>query len=125
MKARKRVIVGVILLLTATLPISRFFTSRFFNPYEKQGLRTLWSYGYGGTVPTVRLWAEDQEGQIAAPIEFHGLTKPKLRYYDWDNNGHIDIVFSSGEKYQVMSYFPREGQTPPKFEMLRNDIQSD
>jgi hypothetical protein len=97
----------------------------FRNPYHGKGLRVEWSYGYGGTVPTVEIWVDDYNGVVPAPIDFHGLTKPTLRFYDWNGDGRDDIVFRSKDRMQILEFYPRNGAIPPRFEVLRNDVLGD
>ncbi len=92
------------------------------NPYEKDGLRMEWSYGATSTVPTVVVYAEDPAGRVEAPIAFHGLEDPSLRYYDFDRDGAKDIVFSSEGRFQVLGFEPRKGGSLPRFQVIRNDV---
>ena len=93
------------------------------NPYENAGLHVEWTYGGAtSTVPCLKVWADYQGHRIDCPLVLGGISNPELRFYDYDHDGHDDIVFGDARDKQVVSFTPSHGDSPPKFKILRHDM---
>lgn len=92
------------------------------NPYSNDGLQMEWSFGASTTVPSLEMWADYRGQKIQCPVFFGQMENPALEFRDYDGDGRRDIVLENHRYKQVVSFVPAQGDIPPQFKVIRNDI---
>ena len=109
----------------AVLPVIGFGWNWYLhrNPYSRDGLMVEWRYGASSSYPSVEVWVDLDGQRIECPVVFGGIRDPDLVFDDYNWDGRRDLVFGNPRQKQVVAFFPGYGDQPPRFVVLRDDLE--
>jgi hypothetical protein len=95
-----------------------------FSPLTKYGVTVERVFGAAASsiFPYLEISARHNGETFKCPFPIGGMSDPIVRYHDLDGDGIEEIDFGNSTERQIVSFKPGQGEIPPKFLLLRDDV---
>ena len=122
--------VGLYLILLALIGywlqrVRSYYGLLGYSPLEKYGVSIERIFGRASSAfPYLSIRATHKGSTYECPFPIGGMEYPRIRFHDVDGDGIEDIDFGNDKRHQIIAVKPSKGDNPPKFLLLRDDVNS-